>query len=181
LVIGSSAEAAERARSLFQAGAAVEIVGPNPCPELRAVVEELALSHREREFEADDLNGKWLAVSVEHDAALSARISTESEARRVFFCATDQPKYSSFSHMALTRAGLVTVAVATEGRAPALAKRLRAELERLLRTANLKDFAERLAELRDRTPSERRKEVLERAVSGVQIAGTLELHAAESD
>jgi siroheme synthase-like protein len=181
LVVGSTPEAAERARNLFEAGARVEVVASRPCDELLAVIEELSLIHHERDFEATDLDGKWLAVSVERDRELSARVSAEASARRVFFCATDQPSFSSFSHMALARAGLVTVAIATEGRAPALAKRLRSEFERLFRSASLDAFAERLARLRDQTTSERRKQVLEEAVSGLRIDGKLLLPESSAD
>ena len=50
-----------------------------------------------------DLDGVWLAVLTDMDPALAERLSRAAEARRVFFCAVDQPGFGSFSHVCLDR------------------------------------------------------------------------------
>jgi siroheme synthase (precorrin-2 oxidase/ferrochelatase) len=77
--------------------------------------------------------------------------------------------------MAQARAGLVTVSVSTSGKAPALGRRLAEELKRVLDRAGLAAFAEKLAELRERTPSPDRARILGDAVADVKLDGELRL------
>lgn len=175
LVVGGSSEAAERAAQLTQAGARVQVVAEHPGPELTAVLQQYALVHHARAFAAEDLHGMWLAVLGDRDPDTMQRMGAAAEAERVFFCAIDQPERNTFAHMAQARAGLVCVAITTQGQAPALARRLRQELQRLFDTSRLAAFAEQLAELRRVTPSERRREVLGQAASALAIRGSLEV------
>jgi siroheme synthase-like protein len=173
LVVGSNEEAAERARALSDVGAQVEVVTLRPGLSLTAVIGSRGLVHHQREFMPSDLDGKWLAVLTDRDLALGAAMAEAAEQRRVLFCATDQPQNNSFSHMAQARAGIVTVSISTNGRAPALGRRLREELSRVLGDAGLARFADELAELRERTPSAERHDVLGAAVADVYFEGRL--------
>jgi precorrin-2 dehydrogenase/sirohydrochlorin ferrochelatase len=175
LVVGSEAEAQERARALDEAGARVEVVAIAPCAKLRDFASERALPLSRRAFEASDLDGKWLAVLTDRDTSLGARMAALCEERRVLFCATDQAQRNSFSHLALARAGLVTAAIGTQGRAPALGRKLREELERVFAEADLAGFADELARLRDATPLEARRAVLAEALAHVCFEGRLKL------
>jgi len=171
LVVGEGAEAETRVRALLAAGAAVRLVGTAPPEPLRAVsmVEIL-----ERAFEDGDVEGCLLVVLARRDAALASRIDALATARPFLFCAVDQPSFGNFSHLAIARAGDVTVAISTNGRAPALARRLREELARLFAESALAPFSEGLAALRERTPSADRARVLGEAVRAVRLTGKLE-------
>jgi precorrin-2 dehydrogenase/sirohydrochlorin ferrochelatase len=119
------------------------------------------------------LDQTWLVVQVTADRVLAAELSRCCSEHRVFFCAVDQPDFSSYSHMALARSGALTIAISTEGQVPALGRRLRDELLRLLEEANAAREVEVLSELRAATPPERRREVLTRAVADVALTGEL--------
>ena len=159
LVVGTNEDAVARARALGEAGASVVCA---------------------REFAPADLEGTWLAVLTDRDPALASRMHDECEARRIFFCAVDEPKVGSFAHLALARAGNVTAAIGTNGEAPALARRLRELLQELFERAGLAAFAARHAELRRATPSERRRDVLGADVRGVELRGELVLPRSET-
>lgn len=153
LVVGDGAEAEQRAAALAESGAIV----------LRA---SGSVSDQE-------LDGAWLVVQTSMDSELAAALSQRCDARRIFFCAVDQPRFSSYSHLALARAGALTVAIGTDGQVPALGRRLRQELSRVLDQAGAADEVARLAQLRAETAPEQRKEVLTRAVAEVQLTGEL--------
>jgi siroheme synthase-like protein len=172
LVVGGGAEAALRAGNLLESGARVLIVGEEPTPGLEPLA-SARLRVERRPFETADLDGAWLVVQVSPDAELARRVAAECEARRLFFCAVDQPKLSSYSHLALARAGSLTLGIGTDGRAPALGRRLREELSRVLAEANAAEEVETLAALRERTPFAERREALGRAVAQVHFTGTL--------
>ena len=175
LVVGSGPELTSRTRALLDAHARPSVVSPAPSDEIRALAQSGQIDLHEREFSDADLNDKCLAVLVDGNAELAARMAKLAEAARVLFCAVDQPEHNSYAHMAQARAGLLTIAISTAGQAPALGRRLREELEQLLTRSNMAAFVEALAELRARTPSAERRKVLGAAVAGVHFNGELEL------
>jgi siroheme synthase-like protein len=172
VVVGGGPEAAARAGNLLEAGARVVIVGEEPTPGLE-LLSSGRLRVELRAFRDGDLDDAWLVVQVSADTALARQVAALCEARRIFFCAVDQPKLSSYAHLALARAGSLTLAIGTDGRAPALGRRLREELSRVLSEAGAAEEVERLAKLRDETPSPERREVLGRAVADVRLTGQL--------
>lgn len=153
LVVGEGSEGEQRARSLEEAGALVQSFV--------------------RDVPDQELDDTWLVVQTSQDSALAADLARRCDARRIFFCAVDQPAYSSYSHLALARAGALTVAIGTEGQVPALGRRLRVELARVLDEANAASEVERLAALRATTPAAERREVLSQAVADVRLTGQL--------
>ena len=175
LVVGSSAEATSRTRAFLDARARPVVVSTAPSSALLAWASTAEIELHEREFAETDLDDKWLAVLVDENAALATRMAELAEARRVFFCAVDQPEHNSYAHMAQARAGLLTIAISTAGQAPALGRRLREELERLLSASNMADFVAQLAGLRAQTPSAERRQVLGDAVRDVHFDGELRL------
>jgi siroheme synthase-like protein len=175
VVLGNGAEAIRRASALLEAGAVVSLVAENPSAELREFVAHHGLTLAERRPQGSDLDGRWLAVFSERDPALAAELGAAANERRVWFCAVDEPRASNYAHMAQARAGLVTVSVSTSGKAPALGRRLSEELRRVFDAAGLADFAQKLAELRERTPSAERGRVLGEAVADVELEGRLRL------
>lgn len=172
VVVGGGTEAALRVGNLLEAGARVLLVGEETTPGLE-LLSSPRLRVEVRPFEERDLEGAWLVVQTTLDAGLARRVGACCEERRIFFCAVDQPECSSYAHLALARAGALTVAIGTEGRAPALGRKLREEISRLLVEAGAAEELERLAALRDATPARERRETLARAVSDVHFTGAL--------
>ena len=175
LVVGSGPELLSRTRALLEAHARPIVISSAPSDEIRGLAAGGEVELFEREFTDTDLDGKWLAVLVDENRALATRMAALAEAARVFFCAVDQPEHNSYAHMAQARAGLLTIAISTAGQAPALGRRLREELERLLTQSGMPAFVAELAALRARTPSAERRTVLGAAVAGVRFTGELEL------
>lgn len=175
LVVGSGPELVERTRALLEAEARPVVVSSAPTSELRALAEAGSIELHERDFSDGDLAGKWLAVLVDANPTLAARMASIAEAERVFFCAVDRPEHNSYAHMAQARAGLLTLAISTAGQAPALGRKLREELERLLKISKMAQFVEELAQLRGNTASADRRRVLGDAVQSVHFTGELKL------
>jgi siroheme synthase-like protein len=175
VVVGGGSEAALRAGNLLEAGARVLVVGEEATPGLDLLASSRLRIER-RPFDDADLDDAWLVVQATLDADLARRVGSLCQARRIFFCAVDQPENSSYAHLALVRAGSLTLAIGTEGRAPALGRRLREELARVLGEARAAEEVERLAALRTATPNAERKEALSRAVADVHFTGALRFH-----
>ena len=175
LVVGTGEGAERRTDALLAAGAGVRVVSEKPTEAFERLAQDGAVALLRRAFDEADLDGVWLAVYTDMDVAVATRIAAAAEARRVFFCAVDQPAQSSWSHLAIATAGPVTVAVSTSGRAPSLARKLRDELARVFDESRLGEFAEAIARLRERTPPEDRRAVLGKAVSHFRFDGALSI------
>ena len=174
LLVGSGEEAEHRAAALVAAGARLRVASPRPSRGLRNMAAEGSLALAMRGFEEQDLEDVWLAILTDPDPDVAAKIAAAAAAQRIFFCAVDQPEHSTFFHPAVARSGPVLVAVSTSGAAPALSRRLREELERVMNDAEVGAFVEGLVALRARTPSDERKAVLGDAVANIRL-GPLEL------
>jgi len=173
VVLGDDAEAADKSRKLLDAGARVELFSEQPGEALRGLLGEnrAELTHHARPCDdRSELEGALVVVLTHRDearaAALYARASASPHA--FLLCAIDDPAHCTLVNVALVRRGPLQIAVASAGRAPALAARLRRELDAQLGD-DFARFAERLALLRERTPREARRAVMERALTGFSL------------
>lgn len=127
LVVGGGPVAASRIPSLLAAGADVTVVAP----EVRYEIERAAVRVERRAFRPEDIDGAWLVVAA-GPPDVNRAVATAAEARRVLVNAVDDPASASVYTGGVLRRGGVTIAVSTEGRAPALAGLLREALEAVL-------------------------------------------------
>ena len=84
-----------------------------------------------RSFTAADLGGVWLVVAAA-TPDVNRGVAAAAESQRLFVLAVDDPSAASAYGAGALRRGGVTVAVSTDGRAPALAGLLREGLEAVL-------------------------------------------------
>jgi uroporphyrin-III C-methyltransferase/precorrin-2 dehydrogenase/sirohydrochlorin ferrochelatase len=134
LLVGGGPVAAGKLSSLLHAGARVRVVAPAIVAEIVHTGVELA----RRPFEPADLDGVRFVVAAA-PPEVNRRVADAAEARGLFVNAVDDvASASAYAGAVLRRAG-VTVAVSTDGAAPALAGLAREALEALL-PDDLKDW-----------------------------------------
>jgi len=127
LVVGEGHEIAGKVRGLVDAGASVRYVNPRAEAAIEALAAAGLISWQRREFEERDLDGCFLAIA---DCEDNAGIFRMAEKRGVLINAVDDPDHCRFSFGSVHRRGDLTIAISTNGAAPALAVRLRERLER---------------------------------------------------
>ena len=127
LVVGGGKMAGSKLDALLKAGAHVTVVSPKFTPE---VASSGATLHA-RGFEDDDLDGVWYVVAAA-TPEVNRRVSIAAEERRVFVNAVDDPANASAYLGGVFRRGNLTVAISTEGDAPAVSGLLREALELLI-------------------------------------------------
>ena len=125
LLVGGGVVAELRLAELVRAGARVTVVAPHVRP---AILAHEGVIVAQREFADGDLDGVWLAVAAASPDA-NRRVADAALARRVFVNAVDDAQRATAYTGGVLRRGGVTIAVSTEGRAPALAGLLREALE----------------------------------------------------
>ncbi len=131
LVVGGGPVALGKVQALLDAGAVVSVVAPDVVPELGALADQGNISLDRRSFETRDLGGTWLAVAAA-PPEVNQSVAAAAASLRLFVLAVDDTSAASAYGAGTLRRGGVTVAVSTNGRAPALAGLLREGLEAVL-------------------------------------------------
>lgn len=127
LVVGGGPVAASKLDSLLAAEASVTVVAPEVLPEIvRPGVRILR-----RGFTSSDIDGVFLIIATA-TPEVNREVAAAAEARAVFVNAVDDAENASLYLGGVVRRGGVTLAVSTDGQAPALAGLLREALEAVL-------------------------------------------------
>ena len=82
-----------------------------------------------RDFVDSDLDGKFLVIACTSSEEVNRRISNLCDERGILCNIVDQPEKGSFIVPATVKRGDLTVAISTGGQSPAMAKRIRKELQ----------------------------------------------------
>src|SRR2546430_8443732 len=185
LVVGGGDEAMEKTNQLLDAGAKVTVISPKLSEELKVLAAAAKVLHRGRRFKASDVDGGiWLVINtVRTDEVLSRDLYSLAKQRGFLLCSIDQPEYCTFTMPALVARGPLRIAISTSGVSPALAKRLREDLEPLF-DERFEVFLEWLdayrAHLQATEPHvEKRAQLLRDAVAKVKLHAKIEFPKVE--
>jgi uroporphyrin-III C-methyltransferase/precorrin-2 dehydrogenase/sirohydrochlorin ferrochelatase len=127
VVVGAGPVGASKIDALLAAGADVTVVAPDVVP----AVAQAPVRIERRRFEPADLDGAWFVVAAA-PALVNQAVREAAEARQLFVNAVDDPPNATAYLGGVVRKHGVTLAISTDGRAPALAGLLREGLETLL-------------------------------------------------
>jgi siroheme synthase-like protein len=143
LVVGGGRVATEKTQGLLACGADVTVVAPEIEPELLG---SGAAVHRRR-FTDSDVVGRFLVIAATGDRRVNAAVSSAAERQNTLCNVADDPELCSFILPAVVRRGPIVVGVSTGGASPALAQRIRDDVDGFIGPEHA-ELAERLASLR---------------------------------
>ena len=129
LVVGAGQVGEAKAEGLLAAGAAVKVVAPEATEAIRQWARAGKLNWQPRRFEPADLDGSFLVVAATPFAPLNEAVFREAQRRGVLCNVVDDPPRCDFYYPAVVNRGELQIAISTNGQSPALAQRLRQELE----------------------------------------------------
>ena len=129
LVVGAGVVAEGKISGLLDAGATVRVVAPKATEQVKSWAEVGKIEWLERPWEPSDLDEMFLVVAATSSQALHVQIYAEAQRRGVLCNVVDVPELCDFYYPAVTQRGSLQIAVSTSGQSPALAQRLRKELE----------------------------------------------------
>ncbi|MFQ5667684.1 MAG: bifunctional precorrin-2 dehydrogenase/sirohydrochlorin ferrochelatase [Candidatus Binatia bacterium] len=132
LVIGGGKVAERKAESLLKAGAVVTVISPELTPPLAAWAAAHRVTHHSRRYTTGDLRGCFVAYAATNDTALHGLIARDARAAGVLLNVADCPELCDFIAPAVLDHGDLIIATSTSGASPALAKRIRRDLEEML-------------------------------------------------
>src|SRR5215468_3075858 len=129
VVVGGGEIAAGKIEGLLKAGAKVRLIAPEVHPSLISAIRTRKVEWVPREFAAGDLGGAALAIAATSAPGVNASVYREAESRGIFCNAVDDVENCHFYYGSVMQRGDLQIAVSTNGKSPALAQRLRQELE----------------------------------------------------
>src|ERR1700758_3619629 len=129
LVVGAGKVAEPKIASLIASGARVRVVALAAGAQAQIWHREDMIIWEQRAFTPSDLDGAFLVVAATNFTAVNDAIFREAERRQILCNVVDDPPRCDFFYPAVVRRGRLQIAISTAGLSPALAQRLRRELE----------------------------------------------------
>ena len=129
VVIGGGEIALRKIKTLIEHNAIVEIVSPTFCPELTNMSMKGKIKSQTRNYCSKDLKGALLVIAATDDTKINKKISADAKKAGVLVNVVDMPQYSDFIVPSSLTRGDIAIAISTSGQSPALARKIRTNLE----------------------------------------------------
>lgn len=129
LVVGAGRVGGPKIRGLMAVGASVNVVAPEGTEAVARWARAGKINWQPRPFKPSDLDRVFLVVVATASRELNDSVYREAQQRGVLCNVVDDPPRCDFYYPAVVNRGELQIAISTNGHSPALAQRLRRELE----------------------------------------------------
>ena len=190
VVVGAGNIAESKIQSLLLSEARVRVIALEALPSVQELAAAGEIVWEQRAYRDGDLEGAFLAVAGTATAEVNRAVYAEARAKDILCNAVDDPPFCDFYFPSVVKRGDLQIAISTAGESPALAMRLRKEINAAL-PADGGEWLMELGRLRREVlamepQSESRKALLhqlaERSVCGAEFCPSRKIareHAAE--
>jgi uroporphyrin-III C-methyltransferase / precorrin-2 dehydrogenase / sirohydrochlorin ferrochelatase len=148
LVVGGGAVAAGKIPGLLQAQARVRVLAPQINSELSELVRVGEIEWTKKEFAPADLEGVHLVIAATSLQSVNGAVFQEADSRGILCNAVDDIANCHFYYGSIVQRGDLQIAISTNGKSPALAQRMRKELEQQY-SPECADWLDSLGEARE--------------------------------
>jgi siroheme synthase-like protein len=129
-VVGGGEIGLEKVEGLLACDGEVTLIAPEAVPELQDYAREGSIRWERREYAgAEDLEGVFMAIAATNDTDVNIAVYDDAERRAMLVNVVDVPPLCNFILPAIVRTGPLAIAISTAGASPALAKRMKREIE----------------------------------------------------
>jgi siroheme synthase-like protein len=129
IVIGGGQVALRKVQILLEYGAEVDVISPELDPELLKLANGNQVRTFPREYKDGDLNNAFVAIAATDSDEINRQVAAEARKKSILINVVDDAEYSDFIVPSVMRRGDITITVSTSGKSPALAKKLRTQIE----------------------------------------------------
>ena len=135
LVVGGGDIALRKINLLIKAQAKVNCLSPLFCEEITNLSMDGTLNLIEKSFNEEDIKDYSIIIAATDDSSVNALISKLAHSQRIPVNVVDSPELSSFIMPSIVDRSPVIIAVSSAGKAPVLARIIRAKLETVIPSA----------------------------------------------
>jgi precorrin-2 dehydrogenase / sirohydrochlorin ferrochelatase len=130
VVVGGGEIGLEKVEGLLACDAAVTLIAPSAEEALEDYAREGSIVWEQREYAGPaDLEGVFMAIAATDDTDVNIQVFDDAERRAMLVNIVDVPPLCNFILPAIVRNGPLAIAISTAGASPALAKRMKREIE----------------------------------------------------
>jgi uroporphyrin-III C-methyltransferase/precorrin-2 dehydrogenase/sirohydrochlorin ferrochelatase len=147
LLVGAGNVAFEKIGSLLKTGLNLRVIAPEALAEIRELAAEGKLEWVQRTFEPCDLDGNFVVIAATDLPEVNAQVYREAVARNIPCNSVDDIPNCDFFFGSVVNRGDLQIAISTAGESPAVAQRLKREIDEQL-PADLGEWLAKLGELR---------------------------------
>ncbi len=148
VVVGGGKVAFRKVESLLEAGARVIVISPKMNTSLQKLINKNKITYLPQEYKSGDIKkGIFLVIAATDDSQLNAKIADDAKRLNLLINVVDAPKLCNFILPATLRRGSLTISVSTSGKSPALAKKIKEDLQNIYGT-EYEDLVNSLGKLR---------------------------------
>jgi precorrin-2 dehydrogenase/sirohydrochlorin ferrochelatase len=128
LVVGAGNLAESKIESLRAANAKVTVIAPTASPRILDMAVAGEIDWKQREFQPGDIRNYFLVVTATNVAAVNRAVYLEAQSQNILCNAVDDPPFCDYYFSSIVRRGDLQIAISTAGASPALAQKLRKEI-----------------------------------------------------
>jgi precorrin-2 dehydrogenase/sirohydrochlorin ferrochelatase len=147
LVVGAGSIGLEKVESLLRCGATIRVVAPHAVARVQQLSSRGEIEWLARRYEPEDAAGRDLIIAATNDRQVNQTVFAEASRRSILCNTADDPPLCDFFFASVVQRGELQIAISTTGQSPALAQRLRREIDAQL-PADLGPWLEDLGQLR---------------------------------
>ena len=130
VIVGGGTVAERKAERLIACGAQVALVSRMLTPLLEDRKRANAIEHIDTDYERQTLQGAFLVICATDRDDVNAQVSQDALSLGLLVNIVDDPDRCNFILPSLVRQGDLSIAVSTSGKSPALARKIRQELQK---------------------------------------------------
>lgn len=130
VVVGAGSVAERKVRRLLECGARVEVVAPVVEKRLEKLARAGKVILKKNHINLRDINDSFLVICATGDRRINSLVSRYCQESRILVNVVDSPAECSFTLPAIVKRGDLLISISTSGASPALAKKIRKDLEK---------------------------------------------------
>lgn len=130
VVVGGGGVGLRKVKTLLDCGADITVISPKPHAEISKLFKNKAIQLVRRNYQPGDLRGATLSIAATQSEEVNREVAEASKKNGIPVNVVDDAMLSDFIIPSSFRRGNLLIAVSTSGMSPALAKKMRAELEK---------------------------------------------------
>ena len=131
IVVGGGDVAERKVGRLLEFCAHVAVIGKTLTPALETMKKEGRIDHIDADYDEAFIDDAFLVIGATDRDDVNEKISRDGKEKGILVNIVDDPDKCDFILPSLLRQGDLLIAISTGGKSPALAKKLRHELEKL--------------------------------------------------
>lgn len=132
-VIGGGKVAERKIKTLLSSGADLAVISPSLTSNIKRLIKRQKIRFIENRFKSPNLKNAFLVIGATNDKKTNREVFEYCRKNNILVNIVDSPKISDFISPAILKRKDLIVAISTSGLNPALAKRVRQDLEKFFK------------------------------------------------